>query len=87
MKKALLLTILLTIMFWVGYAVGLANKRLTRKAAVVKDPTKSRIVPTATVVGENGYLTGWDVTNQNGEVLCSDPYVWKSTREIECDTE
>lgn len=38
----------------------------------------------AQMMGENGYLHGWDVVKE-GETLCSDPYVWMSTREIECD--
>ncbi len=38
----------------------------------------------AQVVGSNGYLNGWDVTHE-GETICSDPYVYVSSREIECD--
>lgn len=38
----------------------------------------------AKVVGDNGYLLGWSIT-KDGEEICSDPYVWTSTREIECD--
>ncbi len=38
----------------------------------------------AKLVGDNGHLMGWDVT-VGGEVVCSDPYAWTSTREIECD--
>jgi hypothetical protein len=38
----------------------------------------------ATMVGDNGYLLGWDV-QLNGETVCSDPFIWASTNEIECD--
>ena len=38
----------------------------------------------AQLVGDTGYLMGWDVTI-GGETVCSDPYVWTLTREIECD--
>lgn len=38
----------------------------------------------ASVLGDNGYLLGWTVV-RNGEEICSQPFVWKVTREIECD--
>lgn len=31
-----------------------------------------------------GYLIGWDVTKDE-IVLCSDPFVWEGTMELECD--
>jgi hypothetical protein len=37
-----------------------------------------------TISGGNGYLMGWDVSVK-GRAVCSDPYVWKATKEIECD--
>lgn len=38
----------------------------------------------ARLLGDS-YLWNWDVVDQNGTVLCSDPYVWQGTHEIECD--
>jgi len=38
----------------------------------------------AKVVGSDGYLMGWDVT-KDGETICSDPFVWTGTQELECD--
>ena len=38
----------------------------------------------AKIVGGNGYLMGWDVT-VGGEEVCSDPFIWASLREIDCD--
>lgn len=36
------------------------------------------------IVGGDGYLVGWTVTVEGGEV-CDTPFVWTSLREIECD--
>ena len=38
----------------------------------------------AKMVGDNGYLMGWEV-KVDGEVVCSDPFVWPTIREIECE--
>jgi hypothetical protein len=38
----------------------------------------------AQLVGDTGYLRGWSVT-KGGEEVCYMPYVWVSSKEIECD--
>ncbi len=59
-----------------GYVLGLVLG-LTSAAAA------------ATVVG-NGYLHGWTVAvnlDSGEQLTCSDPYVWSSIRELECDAD
>jgi len=57
--------------FWFGLALGLIVGASTSSVA-------------AQLVGNNGYLMGWDV-QVNGETVCSDPFIWTGTKEIECD--
>lgn len=38
----------------------------------------------AAAIAGSGYLYGWEVTVDN-HTICYAPYVWTSTREIECD--
>lgn len=38
------------------------------------------------MTGTDGYLTAWDIRSlENADIVCSEPYVWIRTREIECD--
>ncbi|MBX3513666.1 MAG: hypothetical protein KF748_01245 [Xanthobacteraceae bacterium] len=38
----------------------------------------------AAVLSGDGYLFSWTVT-KDGEEICSAPFVWSATKEIECD--
>lgn len=38
----------------------------------------------AVIAGDSGYVLGWSVM-KDGSEICSDPFVWTVTREIECD--
>ena len=57
--------------FFLGLAIGLAAGTTTTAYA-------------AKLVGDTGYLFGWQVTI-DGDEVCSDPYIWTATKEIECD--
>lgn len=58
-------------MFAIGLAMGLLLGATTGAIA-------------ATVVGDTGYLSGWEV-KVGEDTVCSDPYVWTATHEIQCD--
>lgn len=57
--------------YFTGFIVGLILGSVTSVFA-------------ARLVGGNGYLIGWDVSI-DGETVCSDPFIWASTKEIDCD--
>jgi len=42
------------------------------------------ILGSVTSVIADGFAFNWTVT-KNGRVICEDPWIWKSTKEIECD--
>lgn len=42
---------------------------------------------TPRIVGGDGYLLGYDIIDQDSDILCRDPWVWTSTKEIECELE
>jgi hypothetical protein len=57
--------------YLVGFVAGIALGAAIPAAAAV-------------VVGDTGYLMGWSVT-KDGEEICSMPFVWTATKEIDCD--
>jgi hypothetical protein len=73
MRQAVLLLVLA-----LGYMLG-----SIQPSASAKLRPRLPIHP-AKVVGDNGYLMGWDITKE-GETICSDPYVWVDQHEVECD--
>ncbi len=64
----------------VGFVTGLIVGLLVgASAGLLASDVEPRLI------GGNGYLMGWDVSTSDGDVICGDPYIWASTREIECD--
>lgn len=43
------------------------------------------LVIAAEVVGENGYLRGWEVVTSSGSTICDTPYARPRLRQIECN--
>ena len=81
--KKMVSMVLGLVLFVGGYTLGRTHHH--ERARYVRGTTPSvRFMNAAQVVGTNGYLTGWSVT-KDGDEVCSDPYIWTSTREIECD--
>ena len=37
------------------------------------------------IVGGDGYLYGYEVVNEDGDELCSDPWVYTSSKSITCE--
>ena len=57
--------------FWTGLVLGLLLGIIGSTFA-------------AKILGSDGYLIDWTVTT-DGESICDAPYIWTSTKEIECD--
>ena len=73
--------------FLIGLSLGIAlTLAPSTKATNSHRPIKKNAhASAARIIGGNGYLTGYDVQDSEGETICSDPYVWVGTKEIECD--
>jgi len=68
-----------TLAFFGGLVMGLLLA--TASNLVTKEPPP--ITPVARVVGDDGYLYGWTV-EVDGEEVCSDPYVYVSSKVLSC---
>ena len=75
MKGKLVLLVALAL----GYILGSAQPRAQAKLR----PRLHGPIHAAKMVGDDGYLMGYDVT-VDGENVCSDPWVSVGSREIEC---
>lgn len=62
--------------FVLGVVMGLSIGGATAISALTAAPR---------IVGGSGYLSGYEVVDDDGDEICTDPYVWTATREIECD--
>lgn len=56
----------------------------SNKVIAEKQPKAPKTKTDVQIVGGTGYLIGYDVVGSNG-TICSDPYYWEGTKEIECD--
>jgi hypothetical protein len=63
-----------------GFLLGLLLGTLLGSASVlVAEAMEPR------VVGDSGYLIGWEIVDSDGDTVCDDPFVWKELRQMECD--
>lgn len=69
-----------TLWFIIGLVLGIALMNFTPHGMAKPLLHNSA----AKIVGDSGYLLGFEITH-DGETICSDPYVWVDSREIECD--
>lgn len=68
----------LVVVFVVGLSLGAAA------AYALDTGARNEPTPVAKVIGNAGYLFGWTVIYES-ETVCTDPYVWTATKEIECE--
>lgn len=66
-----------------GFVLGLVLGLGVATAGSSVIPPEQQAMPMATCVGQ-GYAFGWVVT-LGGEEVCSEPFLWSATKEIECE--